>query len=236
MTASTSARTTFGSDVAFAAVYAALTQVELWVFRSDVSNGQQLAASVLIALMAVTLAFRSRAPVPAYFVNGVAVVVTSAVVGVPGDVYPFGNIVLLYTMATVASTGVAVLGLATGLAGVAVYFGSLSEEPVLGAFTMILWALAWAAGRASLTRRIQVAVEHERGLSLAAAEAQEARLALEAQRRRMTREIHDLVGHTLNVMVVHAGAGRRAVGTDPGGARGAGDHRTRRTDGAGGAR
>lgn len=220
MTAGSSARTTFGWDVAFAVVFAALTQVELWVFRSgELSGGQQLAGGVLIALMAVTLAFRSRAPVPAYFVNGIAVVVTSAVIGVPGDVYPFGNAVLLHAMAGVASTGVAVLGLIAGLGGVAAYFGTLSEEPVFAALTMVLWALAWAAGRATLARRTQTAIEHERDLSLAAAQTQEARLALEAQRRRMAREIHDLVGHTLNVMVVHAGAGRRAVGTDPDGAR-----------------
>jgi glucose-6-phosphate-specific signal transduction histidine kinase len=146
-------------------------QVELWVLRSgDLSGGQQLAGGALIALMAVTLAFGSRAPVPAYFVNGIAVVVTSAVVGVPGDVYPFGNVV---------------------------HHGPVGDR----------------LGRRSptLARRTQMAVEHELDLSLAVAVAQEARLVLEAQRRRMAREIHDLVGHTLNVMIVHAGVGLRGM-------------------------
>lgn len=222
MTAGSSARTTFWGDVALAVVYGAVTQVELWVLRAgELTGGREAAGAALVGLMAVTLAFRSRAPVPAYFINGIAVGVTSAVVGLPGDVYPFGNLVLLYSMATVASTPVAVTGLVLGLGGVALYFGSLSDEPVFGAFTMVLWSLAWAAGRATLARRAQAAVEHERDLSLATAEAQEARLALEGQRRRMAREIHDLVGHTLNVMVVHAGAGRRAIGTDAGAARAA---------------
>lgn len=220
MTAGSSARTTFGWDIALAVVFGVLTQVETWVFRAgEVTGGQQAAGAALVGLMAVTLAFRSRAPVPAYFVNGIAVGVTSAVVGLPGDVYPFGNLVLLYTMATVASTGIAVAGLVLGLGGVALYFASLSDQPVFGAFTMVLWSLGWAAGRATLARRTQAAVEHERDLSLATAQAQEARMALEAQQRRMAREIHDLVGHALNVMVVHAGAGRRAVDTDADGAR-----------------
>jgi hypothetical protein len=39
-----SARTTFGWDVALAVVFAALTQVELWVFRSgELSVDQQVA-------------------------------------------------------------------------------------------------------------------------------------------------------------------------------------------------
>lgn len=216
MTAGSSARTTVWWDVALAVVFGALTQVEIWVFRADdLTGGRQVAGAALVALMAVTLAYRSRAPVPAYFVNGIAVGVTSAVVGMPGDIYPFGNLVLLYTMAAVASTGVAVTGLVLGLGGVALYFASLSDRPVFGAFTMVLWSLGWAAGRATLARRTQAAIEHERDLSLAAAQAQEARLALEAQRRRMAREIHDLVGHTLNVMVVHAGAGRRAISAAP---------------------
>jgi signal transduction histidine kinase len=84
---------------------------------------------------------------------------------------------------------------------------------------MVLWAIALGAGRATLARRTQMAVEHELDLSLAVAVAQEARLALEAQRRRMAREIHDLVGHTLNVMIVHAGVGTARDGRACGGAR-----------------
>ena len=168
MSAGSSARTTFRGDVALAVVYGVVTQVELWVLRADeLTGGREAAGAALVGLMAVTLAFRSRAPVPAYFINGIAVGVTSAVVGLPGDVYPFGNLVLLYSMATVASTPVAVTGLVLGLGGVALYFVSLSDEPVFGAFTMVLWSLAWAAGRATLARRAQAAVEHERDLSLA---------------------------------------------------------------------
>ncbi|MBW3603689.1 MAG: hypothetical protein KY460_02065 [Actinobacteria bacterium] len=214
MTTAVPVRRTWVLDTAVAVVFAGLTQVEIWVFRADeVSQGAQVAAMALVAVMAATLALRSTAPVPAYFVNGLAVVATT-LVGVPSDVYPFSNLALLFTMATVASTQVAVLGLATGLVGVAYYFWTFGQQPLFGAFTMVLWALGWAAGRSTLARRARIAVEHERDLSVATAEARDARLALEAQRQGLAREIHDLVGHTINVMVVHAGAGRRATSPD----------------------
>lgn len=214
MTTAVPARRTWILDTAVAVVFAGLTQVEIWVFRTgEVSQGAQMLATVLVAVMAATLAIRSTAPVPAYFVNGLAVYATT-LVGVPSDIYPFSNLALLYTMATVASTQVALVGLATGLVGVAYYFWTFGQQPLFGAFTMVLWALGWAAGRSTLARRTRLAVEHERDLSVATADARDARLALEAQRQGLAREIHDLVGHTINVMVVHAGAGRRATAPD----------------------
>jgi signal transduction histidine kinase len=36
-------------------------------------------------------------------------------------------------------------------------------------------------------------------------------LELETERTDMARELHDIIGHTLNVMLVHAGAARRAL-------------------------
>lgn len=214
MTAGTTPRSTPGLDVAVAVVFACVAQLELWVFQADdVSRGASVGAAALMVVMAVGLAFRSTAPVPAYFSNGLAICAIT-LVGVPGDAYPFSNLVLLFTLAAVASTRVAAVGLVTGLGGVAYYFWTFGEQPLFGAFTMVLWALGWAAGRSTLARRTRLAVEHERDLSLAGAEARDARLALESQRRDIAREIHDMVGHTVNVMVVHAGAGRRALDGD----------------------
>jgi two-component system sensor histidine kinase DesK len=47
-----------------------------------------------------------------------------------------------------------------------------------------------------------------------------ARVAVADERERFSRDLHDLLGHTLSVMVVKAQAVRRLVGTDPGAAAG----------------
>lgn len=54
-------RRTPGWDLALAVVFAALTETEIWVVRSNVAPTAQVAGAMLVAVMAVTLAFRSTA-------------------------------------------------------------------------------------------------------------------------------------------------------------------------------
>ncbi|MGZ8785713.1 MAG: sensor histidine kinase, partial [Acidimicrobiia bacterium] len=54
----------------------------------------------------------------------------------------------------------------------------------------------------------------ERDLSRAEVAAQQARADLDAERSGIARDLHDIIGHAVNVMVVHAGAGE--VNAPPG--------------------
>jgi signal transduction histidine kinase len=79
----------------------------------------------------------------------------------------------------------------------------------------ILVFLAWAAGagiralrqRAAQLERLTIQLEHEREPS--------ARLAALEERTRLARELHDVVAHGVAVMVLHAGAARQLVETEP---------------------
>jgi len=55
----------------------------------------------------------------------------------------------------------------------------------------------------------------QRADDLAAASEERARLAAEAERRRIARELHDIVAHSLSLMVVQAGGAEQIVRTDP---------------------
>jgi signal transduction histidine kinase len=64
--------------------------------------------------------------------------------------------------------------------------------------------------------RTRLTVElHEAAARLAEAGEEDQRLAAVDERRRIARELHDLVAHSISVMVVQAGGARRIIDRDP---------------------
>ena len=98
----------------------------------------------------------------------------------------------------------------------------------------MLWAGAWAAGT-FVRRRTEVAAQHAARAALLEVEARTAAAdSAQAERDRIAREMHDVVAHSVSVMVVQAGAERLRLG--PAGRadrRGARRHRGVRPDRAG---
>jgi signal transduction histidine kinase len=70
---------------------------------------------------------------------------------------------------------------------------------------LFVWLLAWAVGYNAARRR-----EEQR-----AARRLAQRQAVADERARIARELHDLIGHTVNVMLVQAGAARRVLDREP---------------------
>jgi signal transduction histidine kinase len=79
----------------------------------------------------------------------------------------------------------------------------------------ILFFLGWAASigvralreRADTLQRLTAQLERER--------EEKARLAVVEERTRLARELHDVVAHGVTVMVLHSGAARQLVDTEP---------------------
>jgi signal transduction histidine kinase len=70
---------------------------------------------------------------------------------------------------------------------------------------LFVWLLAWGIGYSGARRR-----EEQR-----AARQLMRQRAVAEERTRIARELHDLIGHTVNVMLVQAGAARRVLERDP---------------------
>ena len=83
-------------------------------------------------------------------------------------------------------------------------------------FPCLLVTVTWLAGRTVRARTRLTAELHEAAAQLAEASAEEQQLAASDERRRIAREMHDLVAHSMSVMVVQAGGARRILDRDPG--------------------
>ena len=80
-----------------------------------------------------------------------------------------------------------------------------------GAFATMLWL----AGRAVRSRSRLTAELHEAALRLHEQREAEAHAAVAEERRRIAREMHDVVAHSVSTMVIQAGGARRILGRDP---------------------
>ena len=93
----------------------------------------------------------------------------------------------------------------------------LSPSQVIGDFVFptTFGLVAWLAGRALRTRTRLTEELHEAAVREEEAHAQEALRAAADERRRIAREMHDVVAHSVSVMVVQAGGARRILDRDP---------------------
>ena len=78
-------------------------------------------------------------------------------------------------------------------------------------FAALIGAVTWGAGRMVRSRTRLAAELHEATARLAEAGEDEQRLAAVDERRRIAREMHDVVAHSISVMVVQAGGARRIL-------------------------
>jgi signal transduction histidine kinase len=208
--------TTYG-DFLLAALVGVLFLVEI---LSESRFVEDRAVGVPAALLfSATLAARRREPLLA-LLTGVAVIVLSNQTGPPladTATFLFGFAVALYSTGRYAGGRAALAG---GLAVVAALPLAVIEpgQPFSladSAFIAIFIAGPWIAGR--VIRRRQ---QRERGLEARAIVLERerdtrAREALVEERARIARELHDLVGHAISVMLLQARGGRRMLAIDP---------------------
>ncbi|MFI9273532.1 sensor histidine kinase [Kitasatospora sp. NPDC052896] len=191
-------------DRALAAVFLAAMLVER-VGAAPRIGARMPVAVALSVVVAGALALRRTAPLTSYLV-GSAALSAEALFVLPSPVSPYANLVGLYSLGLYATRGRARLAPVIVLLGIAAYFtGAARTYPVIPAGVLFIWLLAWAFGYGTARR------QEERE----AARRQLRQRVVDAERARIARELHDLVGHTLNVMLVQAGAARRLIDRDP---------------------
>ena len=81
--------------------------------------------------------------------------------------------------------------------------------------TGLAWAVAWFAGERTRLRHQHIAELRERAMRADRDAERDRRLAAAEERARIARDLHDSVGHAINVIAVRAGAARLRHEQDP---------------------
>ncbi|MFF2351703.1 sensor histidine kinase [Kitasatospora sp. NPDC058115] len=191
-------------DAVLAGLFLLVMAVERIGAAGELHGGLPLALALSVAV-AAPLAVRRTRPLAGYLV-GAAALSAEALFVLPSPVSPYADLVGLYSLGLYAPRRRAWFGPFAALLGMAAYFADLGRAyPVIPAGVLFLWLLGWAVGYGTARR---------------AEQREAARLLLRREvvaeeRARLARELHDSVGHTLNVVLVQAGAARRLLDREP---------------------
>ncbi|MFB9894685.1 sensor histidine kinase [Planobispora takensis] len=165
---------------------------------------------VVLALGAsVPLLWRRRAPVLA--ASAVCAATTGLAMAHALPPLPYGALVGVYTVAALSARRVRLLSGAAGAVLLVVSLVAPGESPESFGYVGMAFAAAWALGTGVRARRAEITALEERARRL-----EEERAAVAAQERmRIARDMHDVLTHSVGIMVVQADAGSLVVRADP---------------------
>ena len=204
----------FDALVVFAAVAAAIEVV----IRDDAANAPTSAtwfAAPAVALVVLPLLARRRyrfaAPASLW-------VLCAALSFADGNLIPFtssvfaAGLVAAFLLGNLRDAAQGRLGLAVVVAGAAIIVFN-DPEHTGGEFVFIpaMFSIAWVAGFALRERGEQVAAAAARAAEAERAAEAAARMAVAEERARIARELHDVVAHSMSVMVLQVGAVRHSL-------------------------
>ena len=202
-------------DVAIAAAVAFGCTLEVWapkVFGSTHMTGPRAAVYVSYLVAAGALAFRRRFPLASCLVVAAALSVEWLIFGAPEGFGVFATLVIAgYSTAAYQDRDRALLGLSALAASGVVWSVT---DPVRTTpsehLSAVVWltpiVIAWLLGAYAWTRRLYVAALRERADRAEREREESAEAAVASERARIARELHDIVAHSVSVMVVQAEA------------------------------
>ena len=200
------------ADVLLAAVLAVVAIAD--ALRSDNPAHVKLGLTATAIGMTVPLAFRRRAPLAVVAVIVAAFVARSIAPNPPDSIWQLVVLLIAVYSAGAHATlpaALAAAGLTAGGLAVAIAVDP-SDAPANIAPTLLVFiVIPWLAGRA-LHGRAQAALRLE-----AEARALERRSdeAIDAERARISRELHDVIAHSVTVIALQADAAAVALERDP---------------------
>ena len=193
-------------DVALAAALTVFVQIDLWTDDGYLTGSKPFFAATSL-LMTAPLAWRRRVPFAVALVVTGAILVQVAVEhgNHPPDAPFLAWILTSYSVAAHATLRRAVAGGTLLVVAVDLWAYRTGDDLV---FIPVILAGFWLAGRVVRSRNLLAAQLARRTRELEREREERAKLAVAEERTRIARELHDVVSHTLGVIVLQAGAER----------------------------
>ena len=204
-------------DVGLAATFVVFSVAEALTTDTGV-HGPRGASAAAGAAMSLVVLWRRTRPVAAAVMLTLLIVPAAEFLIEPSEIVsPFLPLLVLgYSGGAYASQRDAGVVLGVLLAGiVAVALVDESRDAGDFYFPSAVLLLTWLGGRTVRTRGRHAAELHELAAMAAERREHEAHRAVADERRRIAREMHDVVAHSISLMVVQAGGARRILATDP---------------------
>ena len=207
-------------DGALAVLLAAIGVAEVWVpFTSVMGEGSKTLATVVVVITCLTLAVRRTVPLTCALV----VLLTWPLVFTvaPMLVLFWGQFVpMAVAVFSVARHGRGRHGVYGGLVGACtLLFMDLRVEALQSAgeivFHWMVFTIAWSFGWGLRVMEHRAKDSMQRAIDVEVASAERTMAAIVEERTRIARELHDVVAHSVTMMVVQAGAAEQVVDEDP---------------------
>jgi signal transduction histidine kinase len=166
---------------------------------------------------AAAVAWRRVAPLAASTVVAMASV-ADAVIGVsPSDpsIPMVTTVAMAYALVAHSPLRRAIVGSAILIAGTTAQVIVAGQSVANLGFAYTFLAIMWAIGRLVRLRTAQAVRAEVQIERLRAEQAERARSVAIAERTRIARELHDVIAHSVSVMVVQAGAAQQVLRADP---------------------
>ncbi len=165
----------------------------------------------VVILLTLPLLWRRRWPIPVFLLVGMSAFITQT---------PYATVaailVAMYAVGLYCSHDVTALGLLLGLSSlISITYEDPAPLMPRKLFPYLVLVIAWLAARAVRQQRVVADAFQSRAMALEAEQEQATQAARAEERRRIAREIHDVIAHSVSVMVVQAGAARSVLQTTP---------------------
>jgi signal transduction histidine kinase len=175
-------------------------------------------ATALVVLQTAVIAFVRRWPVAVITVLVAALIAEASLEYLLGDVAFLASLVAVFVVASRTVGWRAVYGAAaTGVALIVLFLvegGGITTISEL-LINIAIFAVAWVGGMLVRSRMTRLTQAENYAAELTAQRDLAAQAAVAGERSRIARELHDAVGHTLNLIVVQAGAAKRVRESNP---------------------